>query len=209
MIWKESQSINNLILRFSCEVSIWRPRRIVWTRDTFYVSRPGETTALDVLPLHEIQAVIETNDEPESTVKNLHGLGGASGVISKPNSFAEKKAITSLKNCEQSADEGDASIFSQKASNRSILQIKTAVDSCIAGRTYYLSTRNDHHPEQKRHSIVSSLGDAVVVAQRKAIALSRFQKTQEKLRWVQGSFAFQITMAVLIMLVSASTEAAH
>ncbi len=82
------------------------------------------------------------------------------------------------------------------------MQIKTIMDSVIAGRTLYLSTRQDHSPEQQRQAIVTSLSDAVAIARKKAQVLSRFQKTQEQVRWVQSSMIFQMVMAVLIMLVS-------
>ncbi len=83
-----------------------------------------------------------------------------------------------------------------------VFQVKTALDSVIAGRTIYLSTRNDVDPEQRRQALVSALREAVSTAQKKALALSRFQKSQEIVRTVQKSFLFQILMSILIILVT-------
>jgi hypothetical protein len=168
------------------------------------VARPGEITAIDVLPLHEIQAVIEMNDVTEATLKSIQSLNSTSGVFYRPKSFVTERKVDSeaTHKLQQPGDEDDALIFSQNSST-SVLQIKTVINSCIAGRAYYLSTRKDQSPEQRRQAIVSDLGAAVAVAQRKAIALSQFQRSQENVRWIQGSVAFQITMAVLITLVSA------
>ena len=186
---------------------IWRPRRIIWTSDAFYLARPGDNKQfIDVLPLHEIEAVIVMNDATEASLKHSQfTLNSESDIFSRLKTSATDKKIESEatlpKNYNQQADEQDASIFSRNSSASSVLQIKTVVDSCTAGRTYYLSTRNDQSPEELRQLIVSGLGAAVAVARRKAIALSRFQKSQEYVQWFLGSFAFQIAMAVLIMLV--------
>ena len=146
------------------------------------------------------------NDDTETILKNHQGLNSSSGVIYRPKPFASEKKVDLDNTCKQRADEDDALNFSQNLSTRSVLQIKTAIHSCSSGRSYYLSARNDHSPEQRRQAIVSSLTAIVAVAQRKAIALSRFQKSQEKVRRIQGSVSFQIAMGVLIILVSATPK---
>ena len=171
--------------------SIWQEMRIVWTKDTLFVARPNETRIIDTLPLFEIQAVLDMNEEPDLAFKPGSLMGRSRST------YSEKKEPSE----DNPASTGDASIFSGKSAIKCVLQIKTVINSEIAGRTLYLSTRNDINPEQRRQAVVSSLWSAVVAAQKKALALSRFQKSQEKVRQVQGSLAFQIAMAILIMLV--------
>jgi hypothetical protein len=81
------------------------------------------------------------------------------------------------------------------------LQIKTTLDGLNSGKTYYLSTRSSTDPEQTRLSVVLQLRAIVMSARRKAEAKSRFQKSQEKVQLVQSSLAFQLCMALLIMVV--------
>jgi hypothetical protein len=81
------------------------------------------------------------------------------------------------------------------------LQIKTSLDGLNSGKTFYLSTRGSTNPDQTRQSVVSQLRTLSTTARRKAEAKSRFQKSQEKVQIVQGSLAFQLFMALLIMVV--------
>jgi hypothetical protein len=166
--------------------------RIVWTKDTFYVARPNESRIIDSLPLFEIQAVMEMNEEADASFKSTGVMNRTKGV------FADRKDGSQ----ENIASAPEATFFSRNSTIKCVLQIKTVIDSEIAGRTLYLSTRNDTDPEQLRKAVVSSLWNAVEAARRKALAMSRFQKSQEKVRWVQGSLLFQIAMAILIMLVT-------
>jgi hypothetical protein len=143
------------------------------------------------------------NDEPDVSLKQ------PSFVSRSKNSFSdvkEESVETRDYKREINAAAPDASFFSRNSTTSCVLQIKTIVDSVIAGRTLYLSTRLDHNPEQRRQAIVSSLCDAVAIARKKALVQSSFQKTQEQVRWVQGSLVFQTSMAILIMLVSACEE---
>ncbi len=143
---------------------------------------------------------MEMNDEPDTNIKQQ------TFVIRNKNSFHENKEETDDTLRDSSRDietvAQDASFFSRNSATSCVMQIKTIMDSVIAGRTLYLSTRQDHSPEQLRQAIVTSLSDAVAIARKKAQVLSRFQKTQEQVRWVQSSMIFQMVMAALIMLVS-------
>jgi hypothetical protein len=193
----------------------------VWTRDSLYVAPPNSTRAIETLPLNEIQAVVEMNDEPESNSKQLSFLNrkcshkdddDGSFRDSRPRSLVNR--ARTLHSDKKQDDDGmfrekensptaqDASLFSRNSTANCDLQVKTVVESVIAGRTLYLSTRNDANPEQQRQTVVTSLSNAVVIAQRKALAMSHFQKTQEQVRWLQGSTAFQMCMAALIMMVT-------
>jgi hypothetical protein len=142
---------------------------------------------------------VEMNDEPDSSIKQQ------SFVIRPKNSFTENRDDPDETLRDISATVAhDASFFSRNSASSCIMQIKTIRDSVIAGRTLYLSTRQDHNPEQLRQAIVSSLCEAVSSARKKALVLSNFQKSQEQVRSVQGSLVFQMAMASLIMLVSAA-----
>ena len=194
----------------------------MWTRDSLYVAPPNSTRAIETLPLNEIQAVVEMNDEPESNSKQLSFLNrkcshkdddDGSFRDSRPRSLVNR--ARTLHSDKKQDDDGmfrekensptaqDASLFSRNSTANCDLQVKTVVESVIAGRTLYLSTRLDHNPEQQRQAIVSTLCDAVAIARKKALVMSSFQKSQEKVRRVQSSLAFQIAMATLIILVSA------
>jgi hypothetical protein len=48
----------------------------------------------------------------------------------------------------------------------------------------------------------------VLIAKKKAQAMTRFQNSQEKVRSVQSSMFFQIAMAILIMMVSRASSPA-
>lgn len=178
----------------------WDHRRIIWTKDHLYITRPNCSDAIEKLPLDEIQAVIDMNDEPDLT-------------ITKPSSFVLRPSISYTENVGEKLEASeppeddiilqDSSFFSRKNSSTScILQIKTIIDGAVAGRTLYLSTLLDSNPEQQRQAIISRLLDAVAVARKKALVLSRFQQAQGQVRWVQSSTSFQMAMAALIMLVS-------
>ncbi len=168
----------------------------MWTKDSLYVARPDSASAIDTIPLYEIRAVIEMNDDSDSTMKQ--------SFMNRPrNSLPDKKEDEdgSFRDKEPTATVQDASLFSRNSTANCVLQIKTAVDSVLAGRTLYLSTRNGANPDEQRQAIVSSLSNAVEIAKRKVLTMSRFQKSQEQVRWVQGSNAFQMLMAILIMMV--------
>jgi hypothetical protein len=169
-----------------------------------YVARHDENTVIEALPLHTINTVIDMTDDVEGTLKQLPNVSGSSLMHRHRSQLAERKAGSErmIHEGEDTSVGEDASFFSRKASISSILQIKTGLDSVNAGRSYYLSTRNDHHPEELRQVIVTSLWSAVLVAKKKALAMTRFQNSQEHVRSIQGSMIFQITMAVLIMLVT-------
>ena len=54
----------------ACRCSILRPRQVVLTRDRFYVGRPASLDFNDTIPLHEIEQVVEMDDEFE--IAHIH-----------------------------------------------------------------------------------------------------------------------------------------
>jgi hypothetical protein len=181
---------------FYCLNSTWQQRQIMWTKEALYVARPNETIVIDSIPLNEIHAVLEMNDDSD-TLRLQQTFNR-----SRNSFYTEKKDDAEApKEIDPPTISNDASFFSRKFSAKFVLQIKTALDGVVAGRTLYLSTRSNQNSEDRRQALVSTLWDAVSIAHRKALVMSRFQKVQEKIRWIQGSLVFQISMAILIMMV--------
>ncbi len=85
------------------------------------------------------------------------------------------------------------------SSRQSILQVKTILDGFNLGRVYYLKPSNG---SATGACIVRALSEAVSSAKRIAERKSRFEKSQDAVRGIQESLCFQITVAILIMLVS-------
>ena len=191
---------------------IWRPRKIVWTKDMLYIARPEGQEIIDDVPLHEVEEVMTMSEEIDPITKSLIDKSkpnrdfffkgdlviGSTTALNDPETAIERNEEQ-----ERGAGlQGSASKFSLVHANQShSLQIKTALDGLNSGKTYYLSTRSSPNPEQTRQSIVSQLLANSMKARRKAEAKSRFQKSQEKVQRFQSSLAFQLAMALLIMVV--------
>ncbi len=176
----------------------------MWTKDTLYITRVSETAAIDTIPLDEIHTVIAMSDDVDgNSIKPAQtSQSTARGVTTNKHSSSELQQDYNMVNTEHSPDVDELSMFFGNAKLNNILQIQTDMLGTSAGRTLYFSTRNGLQAEKRRQAIVSALTAAVTVAKRKAHAMSRFQKSQEQVLLVQGSMAFQIAMATLIMLVS-------
>jgi hypothetical protein len=198
---------------------------VLWTKDTFYVAREGDPTVVDSIPLHELLAVMEMDGDSEnsSTFRNTSfthdvqnatdcpratsgGLRGArSGVTGGIRGNVRRRGGgsdlgLSTDNGED-VDGAELRSWTNCLQANYTLQIKTVPDGLNSGRTYYLSTRNGIAPEARRQAIVETLREAAEVARRRAEAKSRFERSQERAQWVQGSMAFQVFMATLIMVV--------
>ena len=168
-----------------------------------FIARANETVAIDMISLEEIHTVIAMKDDVDAAVKPQQ----ASQSTTRGVPAAHKRSLDfdrhrDLAQSEQTPDVDEMTMFFGNANLNNILQIQTNLEGTSAGRTLYFSTRNGLQAEKRRQAIVSALAAAVAEAKRKAQALSRFQKSQEKVLLVQGSMAFQIAMAMLIMLVS-------
>jgi hypothetical protein len=175
---------------------IWRPRKVVWTKDDLYISRPGTLVVVDCVPLREIEDVMEMSDDSVQTNKSSVSLVSVKSTVSKADFQEIPDTCTKV---EDNSSGGKR--FLVQAQQCNILQIKTALDGYNSGKTYYLSTRHNANPEQDRQIIVSQLSARVKISRRKAEAKSRFQKSQEKVQIVQGSLTFQLVMAAFIVVV--------
>ena len=175
---------------------IWQHRKVVWTKDTLFVCRGP--SAVDKVPLHEILSVTEMNDEfvgIRPAQNRSYIFSSLSESRGKPDCQQEKQDEAHVQKQKSFSTQGNLS---------NILQIKTVADGFNSGRTYYFSTREGANPELLRQNIVAKLSEHVLKAQRKAEAKSRFQRSQEKVQWLQRSMLFQTTVAVLIMMVRRS-----
>ncbi len=87
---------------------------------------------------------------------------------------------------------------SNKMKYRHALQIRTDTDGYNSGRTYYLQASSD----EQCADLVGQLTKQVKVARKKALARTRFQKSQETVRRVYESAPCQALVATLIVAVS-------
>jgi hypothetical protein len=175
-------------------------------------------TIIDTIPLHEIEGVMEMNEETEQKTRSLSSASDSKSNRDSPVSNSLENHVGQGSSARRLINTSYPTVLSQSgspaavsgASNRisylqaqssSILQIKTTVNGRNAGKTYYVSTRANSNPEQCRKSIVLQLNENVRIARRNAEAKSRFQRSQERVQHVQSSFIFQLIMAIFIMLV--------
>jgi hypothetical protein len=175
-----------------------------------YVTRVNEMAVIDMIPMEEIHTVISMNDDVDTAIRaqqasHSHASQNtvrASGSSTFPKGSSDlDRQVDSVDHSKLCPDVDEFSLFSGNANLNNILQVQTSMEGMSAGRTLYFSTRNGLQAEKRRQAIVSTLSAAVKAARRKSMAMSRFQKSQAKVLAVQSSMAFQIAMAVLIMLV--------
>jgi hypothetical protein len=196
----------------------WRDRRLVWTKEELFFARHGALAIIDNIPLHEIDDVLEMNEETEQKTRSQSTIASTTTQF-KPNKDSPMAYIPPdiwpgqevLTGGEHNSSAYNMTGISTRISHlqahsSSILQIKTAVFGFNAGKTYYVSTRRNDNPEECRKSIASQLIENVRAARRNAEAKSRFQRSQEKVQYVQQSLVFQLIMAFFIMLVRPTTR---
>ena len=197
---------------------IWRPRRIVLTRERFYIGRPASLDVNDSIPLHEIDEVIAMDDESEPTPRALSLASKSINIISRDSpisrsgvpdfspppldSFRPAKFSEDISTSPATENENTYRAFLAQSRLNNVLQIKTAADGLSSGRTYYISTRSNSNAADCRQALVKQLSAQARIARRKAEAKSRFRRSQDKVKAVQSSMPFQLCMASLIIAVS-------
>ena len=144
--------------------------------------------------MHEIVSVEEMNEdsEVESAVDKNQSDKGLSISLQRRISSSSFAATFQIKQ-----DERD-SRKSQKGHVQKIVQLKTAHDGFNFGRVYYFKPDIDISSKV----LVHQLKEAAKLAKARIDRKSRFQKSQESVRRLQQSTAFQTLMASLIMLVN-------
>ena len=180
-----------------CFGRIWRARRLVWTKETLYISRPNNLEITDTIPLEEIDEVLIM--EEKSDKKTAMKWAAPTKPISVD--FAESFNSPDRQEISPSHTNSKTVAFLSQAGLSNVLHIKTAEQGINSGRTYYISTRSNPDAAECRIKIVEQLTVLARVARRKAEAKSRFQRTQQNVRVLQSSFVFQMVMASLIVLV--------
>ena len=202
--------------RFFVSVRIWRPRLLVWTKEKLYIARPVCEEITDTIPLHEIHSVMTMDDESAQQEKiPAPHTGSKANVLVNSNTENSEDPDSSdnppdrippLANEIRSArslSQTRSIRFLSQARLSNVFHIKTDEFGINAGRTYYISTRCNMDADKCMETITAQLSTLAKTARRKAEAKSRFQRSQEVVKAVQSSAAFQIIMAVLIMLVIA------
>ena len=172
---------------------IWQSRKIIWTRETFYVSR-GETL-VDTIPLNEILDVTEMNEESVSP-KNL-AAGSTRTLRSHTSASIFSERILLDKSDSKDSMDRD-SRKGAKGHRSGMLQIKTVPDGFNFGRSYYFKVSADCSSRE----IVGNLSRSAKSARKRSENKSRFKRSQDYVRSYQESFLFQIFVALLILLVS-------
>jgi hypothetical protein len=96
----------------------------VWTKDSLYVARPTVTTVIDTIPLDEIHAVMEMNEEPEPLKSTQQSLFNRlkSNVHTERRDEAEDSAEDLEATLATEASHGSA-IFSRSTKKNCILQV--------------------------------------------------------------------------------------
>ena len=174
----------------------------------------------DSIPLHEIDDVVLMDDNSEqspnlssSKLSSLIKRENPSDFI-VPSLFDSQRVDRSqatTSNSHATGGEGAHLEFLAQSRLSNLLQIKTLSEGVNSGRTYYITTRSSPDAADSRQSLVKQLSAHARIARRKAEAKSRFQRSQDKVKAVQSSRLFQLSMAALIIAVSrqANTAPAH
>jgi hypothetical protein len=154
-----------------------------------YVAR-GDVL-VDTIPLHEIISVEEMKDDPD-TARNTQTTLTTAMSTERSVSFSETASSRNM-----ASDKDQQKKNASKSSRQSILQVKTALDGFNFGRIYYLKPSIRSSGANIVRHLLGAVSTAKAIVERK----SRFQKSQEMVRGVQESLAFQIMVAILIILV--------
>ena len=171
----------------------------------------GETL-VDTVPLHEILAVSEMNDDTAltsrlpSSASAKFTLNGPSSEFSRACSSAARTGSserTTKANLEHDANMSRGMLRASGIGNKfSTVHIKTTLDGFNFGKTYYLRPASKCSVQL----LVSELASAVKFAKERLHRKSIVAKSQDCVKRVHGSFAFQMLMALLIMTVRNSRD---
>jgi hypothetical protein len=146
---------------------------------------------VDSIPLHEILSIEEMNDDPEfskTTLQSQSMMSFAANPLDRKNSDQGKNKNPS--DCESNK----VALIGHR---QCIIQLKTVPEGFNLGRIYYLKANLDT-PDRL---IVTHLSEARIKAKSNQERKTKFQASQDVMRTVQESIAFQILVAVLILLV--------
>jgi hypothetical protein len=108
-------------------------------------------------------------------------------------------AVSSLDARNKNQSDGEAKKPPLIVHRQCTIQLKTVPDGYNFGRIYYLKANLDT-PDRL---IITHLSDAATKAKGKAERKSKLQESQDMMRKINKSLAFQVIVAVLILLVCA------
>ncbi len=150
---------------------------------------------MDTIPMHEIQTVSELNDDSTSGFRRPSAL--AEGYLREyPSMDISKSCAPMQKNAQHLNAEGEKKCIVKGGRNMA-MQITTIPDGFNFGKTYYLRAPCNN----KNQKFVQKLSMAIHLAKIRAHRMSVFQKVQGAVKRIQESFAFQMTIAALIIAV--------
>ena len=172
---------------------------MVWTSNTLYIAS-GEAL-IDTVPLHEILAVTEMKDDTGMTSRTPNTIlkSGRESLdlvrFFNPSLKSDSSEVT------QSRISMEGDMHKRKLSKvghkTTTMQIKTIPDGFNLGKTYYIRPSTNGSNE----FIISSLLSVVKSAKKRFHRRSMIAKSQDMMKAAQGSFPFQMLMALLIMTV--------
>ena len=155
----------------------------MYSKDIVYFAPIGDDTVIDMIPIVEILAV--KDDEEDDALKYTGELRKEkNSTLPDQSSFLRKKTYRIDKN------EG-----AQKTANS--LSIFTHPEGYNSGRKYFLQASSP----DIRNEMVKELNHLSKVARKAAERKSKFQKSQAKVKRIFLSNPFHILMSVTILVV--------
>ena len=163
--------------------SSWISRNILWTKDLLYFSRTSDSTAVDMIPLHEIQSV-----------QAMSAFHGDNQSESKKFDFTRPIIRGSFRKLSSEKTDSNANLSHYE----SLIQIQTITNGFNFGRTYYIYVTAEHD----RKKMVDDLLSISKLAATRKLAVSRFLSSQVAVRNIYDSSPCQIFVGLLILTVS-------
>jgi hypothetical protein len=167
-------------------------RRIVITSKEIFIALVDDEVTRELIPLLEIISVEEQGSKEEGNAVEPEGPANLSrsrslrGPSLKPSGRAD------------SADDAAASTSFATARHADIIKIVTKEDGYNAGRAYFLQV--DTH--STRMQIVGLLNKYILQLRKKTEARSKFKQSQDSVKRVINSNAFQAASGLLIVAVT-------
>jgi hypothetical protein len=185
-------------MMFNFFVRIWQRRRIIWITDMIFIAIGDKM--LDMIPMHEIHCIAEMNEESSSVLRRPPITDSRLRDLSQSEfSRVGTSANTGVRSLQKSA--------TMKHGERRgggvrflAIQIRTIPDGFNSGRAYYLRAplnESSKTIEELVHRLSLASQAAKLRTRRKSLLL----RSQDEVKIVQGSFAFQIIIAALIIAV--------
>jgi hypothetical protein len=162
----------------------WQERRVLYSKDIVYFAPVEGDTVIDMIPIVEILAVSEENEEDES----MKYASGESRV-EKHNSFPDQASFL-RKKTPLDKKEGVP-----KTANT--LSIATHPEGYNSGRKYYLQAESS----DIRTQVIRELTHLSKAARKAAERKSKFQRSQAKVKRIFLSYPFHVLMSITILVV--------